>query len=108
MPLGFARSNQAKSLIQETKERVKGEISSMNEADLKIHLEQLKSDYESTKLLGDGSSKIIYHELAVVRNQYGRKVDARNAKLAKQFLKLLQSKKINCVHCAKRIHLDML
>ena len=108
MPFKFVRSSKAQSLIRETKERVREEISSMNDHELKEHLEFIKNQHESYKSIGDDESKILYHELKIIRAENTKRVNANNAKLARQFLKLQSSKKIKCPHCGKRVHLDML
>jgi hypothetical protein len=108
MPLKFIRSSQAKSLIAETKERVREAISDMNDQELKEHLEYVKNQHESCLSIGDDDSKILYHELKIIRAEHNKRVNANNAKLARKFLKLQLSNKIKCPHCGKRVHLDML
>ena len=108
MPFKFIRSSKAQSLISETKDRVREEISNMTDYELKEHLEYIKSRHESCKFMGDDESKILYHELKIIRVEHNKRVNLNNAKLARQFLKLQLSKKINCPHCGKRVHLDML
>jgi hypothetical protein len=108
MPFKFVRSSKAQSLIGETKERVREEISMMNDHELKEHLDYVKNQHESYKSIGDDESKVLYHELKIIRAENTKRVNANNAKLARQFLKLQISKKIKCPHCGKRVHLDML
>jgi hypothetical protein len=108
MPFNFIRSSQTQSLITATKERVREEISMMNDHELKEHLDYIKNQHESYKSIGDDESKILYHELKIIRAENTKRVNAKNAKLARQFLKLQTSKKIKCPHCGKRVHLDML
>ena len=108
MPFKFVRSSKVQSLISETKERVREEISMMNDHELKEHLDYVKNQHESYNSIGDYESKILYHELKVIRAENAKRVNANNAKLARQFLKLQNSKKIKCPHCGKRVHLDML
>lgn len=108
MPFKFVRTSRAQELINETKERVRDEISRMSDFELKDHLSQIKDNYESLKLMGDDESKILYHELKIIRAENTKRINANNAKLARQFLKLQSEKKIKCPHCGKRIHLDML
>jgi hypothetical protein len=108
MPFKFVRSSQAQSLINETKERVREEISRLNDHELKEHLDYVKSQHELYKSVGDNESKILYHELKMIRAEHVKRINVNNAKLARQFLKLQLSKKIKCPHCGKRVHLDML
>lgn len=107
MPFKFVRSSKAQSLIGETKERVREEISMMNDHELKVHLDYVKNQHEFYKSIGDDESKVLYHELKIIRAEITKRVNANNAKLARQFLKLQTSKK-KCPHCGKRVHLDML
>jgi hypothetical protein len=108
MPFKFIRTSRAQELINETKERVRDEISRMSDLELKDHLAQIRDEYESMKLIGDDGSKILYHELKIIRAENTKRINANNAKLARQFLKLQGNKKNKCPHCGKRIHLDML
>ena len=108
MPFKFVRSSKSQSLISETKERVRDEISMMNDYELKEHLDYVRNQHESYKSNGDEESKILYHELKIIRAENTKRINANNAKLARQFLKLQTSKKIKCPHCGKRVHLDML
>ena len=108
MPFKFVRSSKAQSLISATKERVREEISMMNDHELKEHLDYVKNQHESFKFIGDDESKILYHELKIIRAENTKRVNANNAKLARQFIELQTSKKIKCPHCEKRVHLDML
>lgn len=108
MPFKFVRTSRAQELINETKERVRDEISRMSDLELKDHLAQIRDEYDSMKLIGDDGSKILYHELKIIRSENTKRINANNAKLARQFLKLQGNKKNKCPHCGKRIHLDML
>ncbi len=93
MPFKFVRSSKAQSLIGETKERVGEEISMMNDHELKEYLDYVKNRHEWYKSIGDDESKILYHELKIIRAENTKRVNANNAKLARQFLKLQTSKK---------------
>ncbi len=108
MPFKFVRSSKAKSLINDTKERVREEISIMSDQELLEHLDYVKSQHELYKSIGDDESKTLYHELKIIRAEHTRRVNSNNAKLAKKFLKLQLSKKFKCPHCGKRVHLDLL
>ena len=55
MPFKFIRSSKAQSLISETKERVREEISMMNDHELKEHLDYVKNQHESYKSIDSGS-----------------------------------------------------
>jgi len=105
MPFKFVRSSKAQYLIGETKERVREEISMMNDNELREHLDYVKNQHESYKSVGDDESKILYHELKIIRAENTKRVNANNAKLARQFLKLQTSKKIKCSHCGKSVHI---
>ena len=108
MPFKFVRSSKAQSLISKTKERVREEISRMNDHELKEQLDYVKNQHESYKSIGDDESKVLYHELKIIRAENTKRVNVNNAKLARQFLKLQTSQKIKCPQCGKRVHLDML
>ena len=108
MPFKFVRSSKAQSFIDETKARVREEISRMSDQELREHLDYVKSQHELYKSIGDDESKILYHELKIIRAEHTKRVNSNNAKLAKQFLKLQLSKKVKCPHCGKRVHLDLL
>ena len=94
MPFKFVRSSKVQSLISETKERVREEISMMNDHELKEHLDYVKNQHESYKSIGDDESKVLYHELKIIRAENTKRVNSNNAKLARQFLKLQTSKKM--------------
>ena len=55
MPFKFIRSSKAQSLISETKERVREEISMMTDHELKEHLDYVKNQPESYKSIDSGS-----------------------------------------------------
>jgi hypothetical protein len=104
MPFKFVRSTIVHSLIKETKERVLEEISGMSDEELKNHLDDAKSLHESLKEEGDDDSKILHHEVKIIRAEYIKRTNKKNAKLARQFEKLRLSKQsINCPHCGKSI-----
>jgi len=79
----------------------------MNDAEVKAHLEYIKDRHESCKSKGDDESKVLYHELKIIRAEYIKRVNTTNAKLARQFIKLQQSKKIKCSNCGKLIHVEI-
>ena len=108
MPFKFVRSSQATALISETKTRVREEISSMSDHQLEEHLDFIKDQHESYKSIGDYESKILYHELKIIRAEYNKRVNANNAKLARKFLKLQQTKILKCPHCKRQIQLDII
>jgi hypothetical protein len=108
MPFKFIRSNNAQSLINETKERVREEIMKMEDHELKEHLDYVKNQHESYLSTGDNESKILYHELKIIRIELAKRVNANNAKLARQFLKLKLTKKLKCSHCGKAVDLESL
>ena len=97
MPFKFVRTSRAQELINETKERVRDEISRMSDLDLTDNLSQIRGDYESMKLMGDDGSKILYHELKIIRSENTKRINANNAKLARQFLKLQGKKRLSAL-----------
>ena len=107
MPFKFVHSSQTQSLITDTKQRVREEISNMNDRELEDHLDYIKNRHELCKSAGDDESKTLYHELKIIRAEHNKRVNANNAKLARKFLKLQISNKIKCPHCGKRVHLDI-
>jgi hypothetical protein len=108
MPFKFIRSNNAQTLINETKERVRKEIMMMEDHELKDHLDDVKNQHESYISAGDSESKILYHELKIIRAELAKRVNANNAKLARQFLKLKLTKKLKCSHCGKIVKFESL
>lgn len=108
MPLKFFRTNKTQNLISDTNARVREEISGMSDFELESHLESVRSQHDICKSIGDSDSKILFHELKIIRAEHKKRVNAMNAKLAKKFLKLQLNKKIKCPHCGARIHLDLI
>ena len=64
--------------------------------------------------MGDDESKVLFHELKIIRAEHTKRINAENAKLAGQFLKLQQSKKVKvrtaenesiwtCFNCVQNI-----
>lgn len=106
MPFVFVRSNRAKALISETKERVKRAVSGMSDSAIKEHLDGIRSQYEDAKIYGADDSKILYHELEVVKAEFNKRRNSRNAKLARHLEKLQKTGKLKCPHCGKRFEVD--
>ena len=106
MPLKFVRSKRSQELIKETCERVRIEISQMTDQQLKGHLAKIKDEYESMKFMGDDESKILYHELKIIRTENLKRINVQNAKLARKFLKLQEQGKFKCPQCGNKINLN--
>lgn len=80
----------------------------MSEKELEDHLGYTKGLYESFKLEGNHESKVLYHELKIIRSEYTRRINKKNALLARQYEKLKGSKKIiKCPHCKKQVDIKI-
>jgi hypothetical protein len=74
----------------------------MTTEELKVHLASIKALHSEYKSIQNDRSRILYHEIAVVKSELVRRVNQENAQLAKKVLKD-QKKTIYCPHCNKKI-----
>ena len=74
----------------------------MTTEELKVHLASIKALHNEYKSIQNDRSRILYHEIAVVKSELVRRVNQENAQLEKKVLKA-QKKTIYCPHCNKKI-----
>ena len=68
-----------------------------------MHLASIRALRSEYKSIQDDRSRILHHEIAVVKSELVRRGNQVNAQLAKKVLKAQKKKTIYCLHCKQRL-----